>query len=105
MGNALLESIRLLANSMRVLADKTIDGLEVNQARAKALAESSPSIVTPLNKYIGYEAAAKIAKHSVANGQTVREATIALGYVDGEKLTMAELDAALDVLPMTRPPQ
>ena len=105
MGNALLESIRLLANSMRVLADKTIDGLEVNEARAKALAESSPSIVTPLNKYIGYEAAAKIAKHSVANGQTVREATIALGYVDGEKLTMAELDAALDVLPMTRPPQ
>jgi fumarate hydratase class II len=79
MGNALLESIRLLANSMRVLADKTIDGLEVNEARAKALAESSPSIVTPLNKYIGYEAAAKIAKHSVANGQTVREATIALG--------------------------
>ena len=105
MGNALLESIRLLANSMRVLADKTVKGLEINEARAKALAESSPSIVTPLNKFIGYEAAAKIAKHSVANGLTVREATIALGYVDGEKLTMQQLDAALDVLPMTRPPQ
>lgn len=105
MGNALLESIRLLANSMRVLADKTVRGLEINEARAKALAQSSPSIVTPLNKFIGYEAAAKIAKHSVANGLTVREATIELGYVDGEKLTMQQLDAALDVLPMTRPPQ
>ena len=94
MGNALLESTRLLANSMRVLADKTVVGLEINKERAKALAESSPSIVTPLNKYIGYEAAAKIAKHSVANGMTVREATIALGYVDGEKLTMEQLDAA-----------
>ena len=105
MGNALLESIRLLSNSMRVLADKTIAGLEVNVERSKALAESSPSIVTPLNKFIGYEAAAKIAKHSVAKGLTVREATIELGYVDGEKLTMEQLDRALDVMPMTRPPQ
>jgi fumarate hydratase class II len=105
MGNALLESIRLLANSMRLLADKTVDGLEANEARARALAESSPSIVTPLNKYIGYEAAAKIAKYSVANGLTVREATVALGYVDGVKLTEEQLDKALDVLSMTRPPQ
>ncbi|MEY4492324.1 MAG: hypothetical protein RL085_735, partial [Actinomycetota bacterium] len=101
MGNALLESIRLLSNSMRLLADKTVDGLEANVERARALAESSPSIVTPLNKYIGYEAAAKIAKHSVAKGLTVREATIELGYVDGEKLTMEQLDKALDVLSMT----
>lgn len=105
MGNALLESIRLLANSMRVLADKTIDGLEINSERAKAMAESSPSIVTPLNRFIGYEAAAKIAKYSVEKGITVKEATIALGYVDGEKLSMEQLDQALAVLPMTRPPQ
>jgi fumarate hydratase class II len=105
MGNALLESIRLLSNSMRVLADKTIMGLEVNVERSKAMAESSPSIVTPLNKYIGYENAAKIAKHAVKNGVTVKEATIELGFVDGEKLTMAQLDQALDVFNMTRPPQ
>jgi len=103
MGNALLESIRLLANSMRLLADKTVAGLEVNEARSRALAESSPSIVTPLNKFIGYEAAAKIAKHSVAHSITVRQATIDLGYVDGEKLTMEQLDKALDVLSMTSP--
>src|SRR6476660_1533922 len=66
MGTALLESIRLLANSTRVLADKTAVGLEANVERARALAESSPSIVTPLNRVIGYEAAAKVAKHSVA---------------------------------------
>ena len=105
MGNALLESIRLLSNSMRLLADKTVDGLEANVERSRALAESSPSIVTPLNKYIGYEAAAKIAKHSVAKGITVREATIELGYVDGDKLTMEQLDKALDVLSMTHPGQ
>lgn len=103
MGNALLESVRLLSNSMRLLADRTIEGLEANETRALALAESSPSIVTPLNKFIGYEAAAKIAKHSVAKGLTVREATIELGYVDGEKLTMDQLDKALNVLSMTKP--
>lgn len=103
MGNALLESIRLLANSLVLLADKTIGGLEANVERSRALAESSPSIVTPLNKYIGYESAAKIAKHAVAKGITIREATIELGFVDGEKLSLEQLDRALDVLSMTKP--
>jgi len=105
MGTALLESIRLLANAVRVLADKTIDGLEANVERATALAGMSPSIVTPLNKLIGYEAAAKIAKHSVAEGITVREAVLDLGYVERGELTEAQLDSALDLLSMTRPPQ
>jgi fumarate hydratase class II len=105
MGNALLESIRLLSNSMRVLADKTIDGLMVNEDRAKELAESSPAIVTPLNKVIGYEAAAKIAKYAVANSVTVKQAALDLGYVDGDTLSLEQLDQLLAVLPMTRPPQ
>ena len=103
MGTALLESIRLLATSTRVLADKTVDGLQANLPRAKALAESSPSIVTPLNKIIGYEAAAKIAKHSVAKGITVREAVIDLGFVERGEVTEQQLDTALDVMSMTRP--
>lgn len=103
MGTALLESIRLLANSSRLLADKTIDGLEANLDRARAMAESSPSIVTPLNKLIGYENAAKIAKHSVAQGMTVREAVVDLGFVERGELTEADLDKALDVLSMTHP--
>ena len=103
MGNALLESIRLLANSSRVLADKTIAGLTANVERARFLAEASPSIVTPLNKLIGYEAAAKIAKHSVANGLTIREAVIDLGFVERGELTLEQLDEHLDVLSMTHP--
>ena len=103
MGTALLESIRLLANSTRLLADSTIDGLHANVERARAMAESSPSIVTPLNKIIGYENAAKIAKHSVAKGMTVREATIDLGFVERGELTLEQLDSALDVLSMTHP--
>jgi fumarate hydratase class II len=103
MGTALLESIRLLANSTRVLADKTVEGLEANLERAAALAGMSPSIVTPLNKFIGYENAAKIAKHAVAQGVTVREATIDLGFVERGELTLEQLDTALDVLSMTHP--
>lgn len=101
MGTAVLESIRLLANSMRILADKTIDGLEANVERAAAYAGMSPSIVTPLNKLIGYEAAAKIAKHSVAKGITVREAVIDLGYVERGEITIEQLDEKLDLLSMT----
>ncbi|WP_298582909.1 class II fumarate hydratase [uncultured Kocuria sp.] len=103
MASALLESIRLLANSSRVMAEKMIDGLEANVERCRFLAEASPSIVTPLNKAIGYEAAAKIAKHAVANKMTVREATIALGYVENGQLTEEQLDRALDVTTMTGP--
>ena len=103
MGTALLESIRLLANSARVLADKTIEGLQANEERARQLAESSPSIVTPLNRVIGYEAAAKIAKHAVANKVTVRQAVIDLGYVERGEVTEAQLDEKLDVLSMTSP--
>jgi len=105
MGNSLLESIRLLANSSRVLADKTIEGLEANEVRALALAQSSPAIVTPLNKVIGYEAAAKIAKHSVEQAVTIREAVIDLGFVERGEISEADLDKALNVLSMTKPPQ
>jgi fumarate hydratase class II len=104
MGTALLESIRLLSNSAVLLADKTVSGLQANLERARALAESSPSIVTPLNRIIGYEAAAKIAKHSVANKVTVREAVIELGFVERGEVTLDQLDRALDVLSMTTPP-
>ncbi|GAA1712950.1 class II fumarate hydratase [Isoptericola hypogeus] len=100
-----LESVRLLANASRVLADKTVSGITANVEKARAYAESSPSIVTPLNRVIGYEAAAKVAKHSVKEGLTVREAVVALGFVERGEVTEAQLDSALDVLSMTKPPQ
>ncbi|MCO1338192.1 aspartate ammonia-lyase [Kocuria polaris] len=99
----LLESVRLLTNTARLMADKMIDGLKANEERARFLAEASPSIVTPLNKLIGYENAAEIAKKAVAESLTVREATIALGYVERGELTEQQLDEALDVTTMTGP--
>ncbi|TFE79530.1 class II fumarate hydratase [Micrococcus aloeverae] len=99
----LLESIRLLANTTRVMADKMIDGIEANEERCAFLAGASPSIVTPLNKMIGYEAAAKIAKHAVANKMTVREAVVDLGYVERGEITEEQLDKALDTMSMTHP--
>lgn len=99
----LLESIRLMANTARVMADKMIDGIEANEERCAFLAGASPSIVTPLNKVIGYEAAAKIAKHAVANKMTVREAVVDLGYVERGEITEEQLDKALDTMSMTHP--
>ena len=78
-----------------------MDGLSANVERARFLAEASPSIVTPLNKVIGYEAAAKIAKHAVNEKLTVREATIDLGFVSRGEITEEELDRLLDVTTMT----
>ncbi|MER5947154.1 class II fumarate hydratase [Streptomyces sp. NPDC001904] len=98
-----LESIRLLASVSRLLADRTVDGITANRERAREYAESSPSVVTPLNKYIGYEEAAKVAKKSLAERKTVREVVMEGGYVERGDLTEAQLDEALDVLRMTRP--
>ncbi|MFJ4838661.1 class II fumarate hydratase [Streptomyces sp. NPDC088746] len=99
----LLESVRLLTNASRLLADRTVDGITANVERARQYAESSPSVVTPLNKYIGYEEAAKVAKKSLADGTTIRETVLAGGYVERGDLTPEQLDEALDVLRMTRP--
>lgn len=98
-----LESIRLLANVSRLLADRTVDGITADRERTREYAESSPSVVTPLNKYIGYEEAAKVAKKSLAERRTIREVVLEGGYVERGDLTPEQLDEALDVLRMTRP--
>jgi fumarate hydratase class II len=100
----LLESVRLLANTSRVMADKMIDGITANVERARFLAEASQSIVSPLNKHIGYENAAKIDKKAVAEGLTIRETVVAMGFLERGELTEEQLDTALDVMSMTRPP-
>ncbi|RSS99528.1 aspartate ammonia-lyase [Streptomyces sp. WAC05950] len=103
MARNLLESIRLLAAASRLLADRTVDGITADEARAREYAESSPSVVTPLNRYIGYEEAAKVAKRSLAERRTIREVVLESGYVERGALTLEQLDEALDVLRMTRP--
>ncbi|MBI0376180.1 class II fumarate hydratase [Streptomyces albiflaviniger] len=99
----LLESIRLLTNVSRLLADRTIDGITADAERAREYAESSPSVVTPLNRYLGYEEAAKVAKRSLAERKTIREVVLESGYVERGLLTLDQLDEALDVLRMTHP--
>ncbi|WP_405010796.1 class II fumarate hydratase [Kitasatospora sp. NBC_01539] len=98
-----LESVRLLATSARLLADRTVDGVTANAERAREYAESSPSVVTPLNRWIGYEEAAKVAKQSLAERKTIRQVVLERGYVERGLLTERQLDEALDVLRMTRP--
>jgi fumarate hydratase class II len=97
-----LESARLIAAVSRLLADKVIASAVANVDRAREYAESSPSIVTPLNRYLGYEEAAAIAKQSLKERKTIREVVIERGHVDNGKLTLAQLDEALDVLRMAR---
>ncbi len=97
MARNLLESIRLLANVCRVFRDKCIDGIEANVERCKAYAESSPSIGTSLNPYIGYEKAAEVIKESTKTGRSIRELVLERGW-----MTDADLDKALDVLAQTK---
>ncbi|XVV04661.1 class II fumarate hydratase [Actinosynnema sp. CA-248983] len=94
-----LESARLLAAVARLLADKVVAGTEPQADRMREYAESSPSIVTPLNRYLGYEEAASIAKQSLKERKTIREVVLERGHVP-TKLTEAQLDEALDVLRM-----
>ncbi len=103
MARNLLESITLVGNVSRVLAARCVDGITANVDRCLQLAESSPSIVTPLNRIIGYEAAAKIAKHSVKQNLTVADAVRDLGYVERGEISEEQLAEALDVAAMTAP--
>ena len=99
----LLESIRILSTSTTLLASRCVDGITADVDRMRAYAESSPSVVTPLNKHLGYEEAARIAKQAMKDGATIRDTVIAMGYVERGDLTDEQLDAALDVESMTHP--
>ncbi len=105
MARNILESAQLLASTSRLLADRCVAGIEADVERCRELAEGSPSIVTPLNRHIGYEAAAAVAKQSIKERRSIRDVVIERGHVASGEITEEQLDAALDVLAMTRPPQ
>jgi fumarate hydratase class II len=105
MARNILESAQLLASTSRLLADRCVAGIEADVERCLELAEGSPSIVTPLNRHIGYEAAAAVAKQSIKERRSIRDVVIERGHVASGEITEDQLDAALDVLAMTRPPQ
>lgn len=92
----LLESIRLLANAARVLAEKCVDGIEADARRARRLLERNVIVVTALNPHIGYDAGASVAKEAFASGRTVREVVLQRGLLSEE-----ELDEILDLQRMT----
>ncbi|HEY2764808.1 MAG TPA: class II fumarate hydratase [Pseudonocardiaceae bacterium] len=102
MARNLLESARLIAAAARLLADKVVDGMSPDVERCREYAESSPAIVTPLARYLGYEEAASIAKQALSERRTLREVVLERGHVADGKLTAEQLDDALDVLGMTR---
>lgn len=81
-GAAVLRSIDLLAIGMVSFAERCVDGIEPNRARIGELVERSLMLVTALAPEIGYDNAAKIAKHAHHEGLTLREAGLALGLVD-----------------------
>jgi len=96
-GSNLLESIRLLSSVSVVLADKCVVGILADEERCRSYALSSPSIVTALNPYIGYEQAAKVVKTALAEGKDLRTVVLEMGLLSEE-----DVDRALDVLAMTR---
>ncbi len=104
MARNLLESITLLSRAAALLAQRCVAGIQANEEVCRAYAEGSPSVVTPLNRYLGYEEAAAIAKQALKESKSIRDVVLERGHVDRGTITVGQLDEALDVLAMTRPP-
>jgi len=94
----LLWMIEILANAVRVVSERAIDGLEADRRRCRAYAERSPGLATALSPLIGYAAAAEVAQEAVRTGRSVADVVRDRGL-----LTPAELKRVLDPLAMTRP--
>jgi fumarate hydratase class II len=98
MAHALHESITCLANGCRVFARQCVAGIEADAARCRELVDRSLMLVTALNPYIGYDAAASVAKEALAKNKTLREVVLERGLLDA-----ATLDRALEPMSMTKP--
>jgi fumarate hydratase class II len=96
MTHSLLESIELLASGARVLKEMTVDGITANAERAAFLLDQNAIVATSLVPYIGYDKVSEVIKKAFADGRGVREVALEM-----EVLPVDELDAALDVRPMT----
>ena len=93
-----LQSVRLLADGMASFEEHCVRGIEPNEPRIAALVAESLMLVTALAPHIGYDRAAKIAKHAHSTGSSLREAALALGYVSA-----ADFDAWVRAEDMIRP--
>jgi fumarate hydratase, class II len=100
MARNVLESARLIAAAARLLADKVVEGTQADVTRCREYAESSPAIATALNRYLGYEEAASIAKEALLQRRSIADVVRARGHVDDGTITAEQLNNALDVLGM-----
>jgi fumarate hydratase class II len=99
----LLSSLRLLSAAAISLAELCVTGITADAERLRRNAESSPAIVTALNPYIGYEAAAAVAHEALETGATIMDVVVSRGHVGRGEISEDELASVLDVLAMTRP--
>jgi fumarate hydratase class II len=97
MARNLLQSVKLLAASTRLLAAKCVDGIEANREQTERYAEQTLAAATALNPYIGYDKASEIVKKAAASGRSLREVAREEGVED------SILDEALDYRQMARP--
>jgi len=96
--DAVLQSIRLLADAANSFTDHCVAGIRANEPRIRELMNNSLMLVTALAPRIGYDKAAQIAKAAHANGTTLREEAVRLGFV-----TAKEFDGLVQPARMTRP--
>jgi fumarate hydratase class II len=82
----LLQSIEILANASRLLAERCVDGIEANRERCRDMVEKSLAMVTALAPRLGYDAAAQLAKEAYASGRTVREVALERRLLPAEEL-------------------
>jgi fumarate hydratase class II len=94
----LFQSLEILTNGLRTFTERCVRGIKANAARCRQLAEGSMGLATALNPYIGYAAAADVAKEALARGVSLREVVLEKGY-----LTAEQLEAILDPFAMTQP--
>ena len=94
----IVQSITILANVTRLLAEKVIKGIEVNENHLNALLHLNPIIAAVLNPIIGYDKAAEVVKKAREEKKTVRQVAVELGY-----LSAKEADRILDLGEMTGP--
>ena len=94
----ILQSIELLANASKVLAEKCIAGFEVNTERITELVDKNPILATVLNPIIGYDKAAEVVKKAIRENKTVKQVVVELGYLNKE-----EAEKVLDPKVMTKP--
>jgi fumarate hydratase class II len=97
MARNLLESIRLLSNVSTLFADRCIAGMEADVERCRTYAEATPQAATALNPVLGYERVAQVVKESAKTGKSIRTLVVEQGLVPE-----SEIDAALDLLKLTR---